>query len=84
MALLAGPLPAADGFCASHQAITEALVQRMGEAKTGIGVRDPDSLLELWQSRRGTWTLVQRYADGRSCIVATGEDWVELGPSEPA
>ena len=76
--MLATPVWGDAGYCASHADIAKTLESQLGEERQGVGLRDPDSALELWVSERGTWTLVTRYANGRSCIVALGEDWQHL------
>ena len=56
----------------------------MGAERQGMGLRDPDTMLEVWVNPRdGEWMIVQNYANGTSCIVAMGEHW-ETGPAGPA
>ena len=69
----AGPI--SDIWCAGHDEITRALVVRMGAELRGQGIRDPDSVMELWADRSGRWTMVVAYANGRSCVVAAGDAW---------
>ncbi|WP_302478001.1 hypothetical protein [Ruegeria arenilitoris] len=40
--------------------------------------------MEVWTSRSGAWTMVITYANGTSCIVAMGEDWLAHKIEEPA
>lgn len=52
------------------------LVQRLSGAEvTGSGLRDTETVLEVWTKASGDWTLVQSYADGTACILAMGEAW---------
>jgi hypothetical protein len=40
-------------------------------------------VVEVWAvPSTGEWTLVQTYAGGQSCIVAMGENWEGLNPSQ--
>jgi hypothetical protein len=64
-----------DAWCAPRDTITQALATRDGAVKQGQGVRDPDSLMELWANGDGGWTLVVTYADGHACVVGQGEAW---------
>jgi hypothetical protein len=32
-------------------------------------------VLELFASKTGSWTMVITNADGRSCLLAAGENW---------
>lgn len=44
-----------------------------------MGVRAPGVVMEVWADAQGRWTLVQRNANGQSCILAMGADWMALG-----
>jgi hypothetical protein len=86
---LAAPLkaepvnPMSDIWCAGRDEIARALTVRQGAELRGQGMRDPDSVVELWADRDGAWTLVVSYADGRTCVVAMGDAWdmVAAAPS---
>lgn len=74
--LLAGPAaaqsPIAEVICAPRA----ELVQRLAGAEvSGSGLRDTETVLEVWTKASGDWTLVQSYADGTACILAMGEAW---------
>ena len=57
------------------------LVQRMkGAEVSGSGLRDTETVLEVWTKASGDWTLVQSYADGTACILAMGEAWEAVIP----
>lgn len=69
--------PIAEVICAPR---TE-LVQRLSGAEvTGTGLRDAETVLEVWTRASGDWTLVQSYADGTACILAMGEAWEAVTP----
>jgi hypothetical protein len=76
---MAGPSwdPMSEIWCAGREEITRALALREGAARLGQGLRDPESVLEVWSDAGGGWTVVISYADGRSCVVARGEAWAE-------
>lgn len=77
--------PIADVICAPRAEMVHKLSHQFGERRAGMGVRDPESVMEVWQSdRSGRWTLVMNYADGKSCIVAMGEGWETLPGDPPA
>jgi hypothetical protein len=80
LAVLCLPVPAgaqvlADAWCGPRDQIARALTLREGAVRQGQGIRDPDSLMELWARPDGGWTLVVAYANGTSCIVGQGEAW---------
>ncbi len=76
LVLAAGPA-AADGPIAEVICFPRAeLEQRMtGASVTGAGLRDTETVLEVWTKASGDWTLVQSYPNGTACILAMGEAW---------
>ena len=62
-------------ICAERGALVERLTAQHGASLRASGIRDRDAVLEVWATDAGRWTLVQRYANGQSCILAMGADW---------
>ena len=71
--------PISEIWCAGRDVIARALTQRQGAELRGQGIRDQDSVMELWADRAGAWTLVVSYSDGRTCVVAMGDAWDTVG-----
>ncbi|MEM7470496.1 MAG: hypothetical protein AAF340_04030 [Pseudomonadota bacterium] len=68
--------------CDDSVRLTDTLTNVLGATRQGIGLRDPDTTLEVWvQSRNKDWFIVQSYSNGTSCIVAMGEFWDGALPS---
>lgn len=66
-----------DVSCDDSTRMTDTLREVLGAERQGMGLRDPETMLEVWVTdRNGDWVIVQNYANGTSCIVAMGEDWV--------
>ena len=83
-ALLAGVLlastamtAAAEGGppCGPRKALTKKLEQAYGETRQGVGLTGGQVLFEVWTSENGTWTLLLTRPDGKSCVMAVGENW---------
>ena len=69
----------ADVVCAPRADLVEKLQSTYGETRHGMGMRGPESILEIWRSEStGSWSVVMTYADGRACIVAAGDQWTPL------
>lgn len=65
-----------DLVCDDTARLEDQLTSVIGATRQGSGLRDPESLLELWiVPETGDWTVVQTYANGTSCIMALGEYW---------
>ena len=72
-ALAGGPI--AEVVCAPREAMVQRLSTTQGAAIAATGLRDMETVLEIWTSPKGDWTLVQSYTDGLSCILAMGAEW---------
>lgn len=81
MVALAGPVaaqsPIAEVVCVPR---AELAVRMQGATVTGSGLRDAETVLEVWAKPSGDWTLVQSYANGTACILAMGEAWEAVIP----
>ena len=73
-------------FCDDRKTLIEKLERNFGAERQGRGMRGPGTIIELWTiPSTGEWTLVQSYTDGRSCVVAMGEEWEPFLPDpDPA
>ena len=81
--LLAWPLTARaqGGPCLPRADAIAKLKLHYQEQQVGIGVTARgSSLVELYVSERGTWTILMTRADGISCIAAAGENWSPITP----
>lgn len=67
--------PIAEVVCAPKAEMDQRLATHFGSSRAATGLRDPETVLEVWTSPQGRWTLVQSHANGQSCIVAMGENW---------
>ena len=73
-----------DVSCDDSARMLSMLTEVLGAERQGMGLRDPETMLEVWVTRRsGDWMIVQNYANGTSCIVAMGEHWeaAQTGPA---
>lgn len=71
----------ADVSCDDSARMTHTLTTVLGAERQGTGLRDPETMLEVWVARKsGDWMIVQNYANGTSCIVAMGEHWEPVSP----
>ncbi|MEL6643341.1 MAG: hypothetical protein AAFQ79_05355 [Pseudomonadota bacterium] len=73
-----------DVSCDDSARMTALLKDVLGAERHGMGLRDPDTTLEVWVTRSNReWMIVQNYANGTSCIVAIGEHWEDAysGPA---
>lgn len=62
--------------CAPHEKAALQLEQKFNEQVVGRGLTpNGKSMVELFVSQSGSWTVLISEPNGRSCVVATGESW---------
>lgn len=77
VSLLAFSNPAqAQAICGLRDDMGKMLAQRFGEEPKAAGLVG-DRVVELLVSQTGSWTILITGADGRSCVITGGEDWIE-------
>ena len=64
--------------CADRDLVTERLAAKYGESFAGGGLQNSSRVFEVWFSpEKGTWTILMTHADGTTCIMASGTNWLE-------
>ena len=70
------PAPDAEAAqCGPRAAMTAALNQRYQESRQAIGLAGEVTVIELFVSASGTWTMTGTSARGLTCVIAAGEGW---------
>ena len=72
----------AETFCAKHDDLATILDAKFGEQQTGAGLAGKEAMVELYVSKKGTFTLVSTNTQGVSCIVGAGDNWEKLEPKD--
>lgn len=79
LALLSAEASRAQEDCMSHDEAVTWLKQEFGERVTGRGLTDDGrSMMEVFVSEEGTWTLLVSFAPNISCVIASGRDWQQI------
>ncbi len=66
--------------CARRDDMLKTLASRYREQPRAIGLANPTTVIEVFTSAAGTWTILLTRPDGASCIVSAGEGWEETPP----
>ena len=65
--------------CITHDGAVKQLAKKYKESVVGRGLaKGNKSMMELFVSKKGTWTLVVTNTKGASCVVAAGENWFDV------
>jgi len=61
--------------CGPHEKIAAALGEKFHENRKSLGIANQATVIELFVSVKGTWTLTATNTKGLACIIASGEAW---------
>jgi len=73
--LAASPALAQQMACGDRSDLLAHLKEKFKESATGAGITGNGAVMELMTSDSGSWTLILTFPTGRSCLVATGDNW---------
>lgn len=76
--LLLTPQPAQAAVCMEHKTLVGYLSEKFKETPKAVGLVASSSLMEVYVSGKGTWTIVMTTPQGVACIVAAGDTWEEV------
>ena len=78
MAAMAPPALAQQAKCGPRDRIVDQLAEKYGEVSQGAGLRSTTQVVEIWSSKEtGSWSILVTHANGTSCLLAAGQNWVE-------
>ena len=66
--------------CGSRSEIVPWLEGQFQERQAGFGLIDDRAVMELYKSTHGSWTLIVTDRLKRTCLVASGNSWVDVPP----
>jgi hypothetical protein len=81
LALFCGPAGATNmSYCGERVKIVEVLASKYQEARLSGGIigQEGTGIMELFVSKKGTWTMLATMAEGKTCIVAAGQNWADM------
>ncbi|MDH5410826.1 MAG: hypothetical protein OEY16_05510 [Alphaproteobacteria bacterium] len=84
IALMASPASSEENVCGKRNDIISRLENGYQEFNSAMGVSTNGSLVELYTSENGTWTLMLTRPDGVSCLIAAGQNWEAFDAVTPA
>lgn len=70
--------------CGPRGLVVAQLADRYGESRRGMGLAGGAGIVEIFISDKATWTVTVTLPDGRTCLLASGEDWEVLDEALPA
>ena len=75
MIAFGGPPAQAQMPCGPREDLVKLLADQYKDSPVGIGLAQSGQLLEVFASSVGSWSMVMTSTDGKTCIVAAGDNW---------
>ena len=73
----AGP---AQALCGDHTEVVSKLEKGYSETPANIGMASNGTVIEVFASVEGTFTIIMTHPSGLSCLMAAGESWEQIKP----
>lgn len=70
-------------LCAPRADIIAGIDKKYQERPNAFGIAGEKTLVELFTSEAGSWTMIMTRPGGVSCIMAVGQSWEQF-PAPPA
>lgn len=84
LACLATSAANAAPTCIPRHDLIAALDARYAERQVVTSLEDRGTVVEVYVSPRGSWTMVAVTPDNLACILATGQAWQMVAVGEPS
>lgn len=76
------PFPVlAQAVCGERGEVAGKLKEKYKEAPVSMGLSNSGSVVEVFASKTGTFTIVMTHPNGIACLMAAGENWEEAIPA---
>lgn len=75
--VVAGPASAAPQ-CTTHEKMVNLLSKRFSEVPKAVGLVGKKRVMEVYVSKKGSWTIVVTNSGGQACILAAGQSWEDV------
>ena len=63
--------------CGPRERLVSGLAAEFGEIPTSSGLMGNGNLIEVLTSPSGSWTIIATRPGGGSCLLASGEGWIQ-------
>ncbi|MFT4181688.1 MAG: hypothetical protein QM636_07185 [Rhizobium sp.] len=75
------PSPAASQAmlaCAERANLVAFLGEHYSEKLSAVGQLDAKTIVEIFASENGSWTMMITNVSGQSCVILTGQNWESI------
>lgn len=69
--------------CAPREIVVARLAEKFGETRRSAGLSGQSMFETFASDENGTWTIIETYVNGLSCIRASGQAFEQLAEALP-
>ncbi len=69
---------AAQSVCIARAEAATNLKKKFAEVPVSMGLSKQGTVIEVFASPEGSWSIVMTFPNGMSCIMAAGEEWQSM------
>lgn len=70
--------------CATRAQVVDVLTAKYGETRRSIGLAANNTVMELFASPTGSWTVTVTLPEGMTCLMASGQGFETIAEELPA
>ncbi len=70
--------------CATRAQVVDVLAAKYGETRRSIGLAANNTVMELFASPTGSWTITVTLPEGMTCLMASGQGFEAIAEEFPA
>jgi hypothetical protein len=70
--------------CGPRGQVAATLAERYGETRRAIGLAANNTVMEVYASDEGSWTITVTMPDGTMCLLAAGQNYEGMAEELPA
>lgn len=64
--------------CTDYRSFAAFLAKKYGEAPRSGGIIGDQAMMQVFVSKKGSWSILVISAKGNSCLIAAGRDYMEI------
>lgn len=64
--------------CAERTDMVKLLADRYKEVPRAVGIASRNGVMEVYVSKKGTWSVLMTNTSGKACIIAAGDAWEDM------
>lgn len=65
-------------LCGQRDNVVASLENKFSESRISVGLANNGAVIEVYASKKGSFTIIVSQPNGLSCLIAAGQNWETL------